>query len=137
MKLIDDLFTFPIVMVDGENEERKEKDSQRFGTIPGQEDEVEYDIVYGEASYPYYNFIGFEDRWLPTQRSLRKALKQRFDACIVRFINVGQLLVPMNKETFRTRIVEFAEKREQPVPSSLTILKLHEIIEETKKDGEE
>ena len=107
--MTEDLFTFPIVMVDGENEERKEKNNNLYG----KEDEPEYDIVYGEAAYPYYDFVGFEDRWLPTQRSLQRALKQKFDACIVRFANIGQFLVPMNKSDFRTQIEEFADQREK------------------------
>ena len=107
--MTDDLFTFPIVMVDGENEERKEKQQNLYGEIEG----PEYDIVYGEAAYPYYDFIGFEDRWLPTQRSLQRALKQKFDACIVRFQNIGQFLVPMNKDKFLESIKAFTEEREK------------------------
>lgn len=113
--MTEDLFTFPIVMVDGENEEKKEEEKKRFGSIPGQEDSVEYDIIYGEASYPYFDFIGFEDRWLPTQRSLQRALKQKFDACIVRFDNAGQFLVPMSKEKFREKINEFSTERKKEV----------------------
>jgi hypothetical protein len=110
--MTEDLFTFPIVMVDGENEERKEKENNLLGDIPGLADqEVEYDIVYGEASYPYYDFVGFEDRWLPTKRSLARALKQKFDACIVRFNNIGQFLVPMSKEKFKEMISSFADSR--------------------------
>jgi len=119
---IDDLFNFPIVMVDGENEERKEKDKSRYGDIPGKEDDTpEYDIVYGEATYPYYQFLGAEDRWLPTQRSLKRALSQRFDACIVRFLHVGQLLVPMTKEKFLTSIREFAYIRENNTIKTLSL----------------
>jgi len=121
--ITDDLFTFPIVMVDGENEERKEKDKDLFGK---QDEEPEYDIVYGEASYPFYDFKGFEDRWLPTQQSLRKALKQKFDACIVRFDGIGQFLVPMPKERFKELIEDFAKSRsvEDPeVKKNVTVLK--------------
>ena len=107
--MTEDLFTFPIVMVDGENEERKEKEKNLYGEQEG----PEYDIVYGEAAYPYYDFVGFEDRWLPTQRSLQRALKQKFDACIVRFQNIGQFLVPMSKDKFRETIEAFAEEREK------------------------
>lgn len=136
-KLTDDLFTFPIVMVDAENEERKEKDEEKFGTIPGKEQEPnEYDIIYGEASYPYYDFGGFEDRWLPTRRSLQRALRKKFDACIVRFNDVGQFLVPMNKEEFKKKIDEFAEEREKhSVDESLqsdtnvTVMNLSDLIE--------
>ena len=113
-KITEDLFTFPIVMVDGENEEQKEKEQERFGNISSTEKEpVEYDIVYGEASYPYYYFMGFEDRWLPTQKSLQRALRKKFDACIVRFENVGQFLVPLSKEKFKETIEEFSSQREE------------------------
>lgn len=114
--MTEDLFTFPIVMVDGENEEKKEEEKQRFGTLPGQTEEpYEYDIIYGEAAYPYFDFLGFEDRWLPTQRSLQRALKQKFDACIVRFEGAGQFLVPMSKEKFKQKIDEFATERKKTV----------------------
>jgi len=103
-------------MVDGENEEKKEEEKKRFGEILGQgDDSYEYDIIYGEASYPYFDFIGFEDRWLPTQRSLQRALKQKFDACIVRFDNAGQFLVPMSKEKFKQKIDEFSVERKKDV----------------------
>lgn len=111
---IKDLFTFPIVMVDGENEERKEKDRDRLGDIPGQDDsDTEYDIVEGEARYSYHDYIGAEDRWLPTQKSLRRALRKKFDACIVRFDNIGQFLVPLTKEEFEEKIQAFADSREE------------------------
>lgn len=125
--ITDDLFTFPIVMVDGENEERKEKENDLLGSIPGAEKEVEYDIVYGEASYPYYDFKGFEDRWLPTQRSLQRALKQKFDACIVRFDGIGQFLVPMSKEKFKESYDLFVAEREKPLlegDKKVTVIKL-------------
>ena len=119
-KITEDLFTFPIVMVDGENEERKERENDILGSRQ-EPDEVEYDIVYGEASYPYYHFVGFEDRWLPTQRSLARALKQKFDACIVRFDNIGQFLVPMSKDKFAEQLELFAETRPPRVPQVLDI----------------
>ena len=140
--MTDDLFTFPIVMVDGENEEKKEKEQERFGDlIPGKEkDPIEYDIVYGEASYPYFDFVGFEDRWLPTQRSLHRALKQKFDACIVRFANIGQFLVPMTKEKFKEMINEFAQTREkgEEEKTNVTVLKFTpDVISELIKKSNE
>jgi len=140
--ITDDLFTFPIVMVDGENEERKEKENNLFGKT--EETEPEYDIVYGEASYPFYDFKGFEDRWLPTQQSLRKALKQKFDACIVRFDGIGQFLVPMAKEKFKLMIEEFSESRnpeETTEKKNVTIIKftpdmIADIIKKSDEQGE-
>ncbi len=144
-KLTEDLFTFPIVMVDAENEERKEKDEDRFGDISGKEKEsAEYDIIYGEASYPYFEFAGCEDRWLPTRRSLQRALKQKFDACIVRFNNAGQFLVPMNKEKFTEAINVFAEKREKDTTEEpaqndevdVTVITLSQLLELAKQKNE-
>lgn len=123
--ITEDLFTFPIVMVDGENEERKERDSNLYNKI-GEEEQVEYDIIYGEAAYPYYDFVGFEDRWLPTTKSLQRALRKKFDACTVRFRDIGQFLVPMSKEKFKAMLDSFVESRE-PIPEEtkgdVTVLK--------------
>lgn len=109
--MLDELFTFPIVMIDGDNEERKTKDKYRFGDLPNatDEEEGEYDMVFGEAEYPYWDFIGIEDRWLPSQESLDKALKGKFEACIVRFLHAGQLLVPWSKKKFKLEIKKFQE----------------------------
>ena len=99
-------------MIDGDNEEKKEQNRKRFGDIPSDDEEEEYDIVYGEADYPYWNFMGSEDRWLPTKQSLDKALTGKFEACLVRFANVGQLLVPWTKKKFRAELMKFAEAYE-------------------------
>lgn len=111
--MLDEFFTFPIVMIDGENEERKQQNKTRFGDLPsGEEEDEEYDMVFGEAEYPYWDFIGCEDRWLPSKESLDKAIGGRFDACIVRFVNVGQLLVPWSKKKFKAELVKFANEYE-------------------------
>ncbi len=115
--MLDEFFTFPIVMIDGENEERKLRESTRFGDIPSSPaEEQEYDMVYGEAEYPYWDFIGAEDRWLPSKESLDKALAGNFEACIVRFVNVGQLLVPWSKKKFKRELIKFAESYETRFP---------------------
>jgi hypothetical protein len=116
--MLEEFFKFPIVMIDGDNEERKVKDKQRFGDLPqaGEESE-EYDMVFGEAEYPYWDFIGIEDRWLPSKESLQKALDNRFEACIVRFANVGQLLVPWTKKKFKAEILKFGEAYEAAQPA--------------------
>lgn len=120
--MIDELFKFPIVMIDGDNEERKNKDKQRFGEMPNtdEEEEGEYDMVFGEAEYPYWDFIGIEDRWLPSKESLQKALEGRFEACIVRFANVGQLLVPWTKKKFKSEIQKFGDEYEIAHPPKET-----------------
>lgn len=115
--MMDELFTFPIINIDGDNEEKKQKEKQKFGELLNKEDDEEqYDIVYGEAEYPYWNFIGVEDRWIPNSESLQKALAGKFDACLVRFLHVGQLLVPWSKKKFKSELQKFAEAYEAANP---------------------
>lgn len=118
--MLDEFFTFPIVMIDGENEERKLRESTKYGDIPNANptEEQEYDMVYGEAEYPYWDFIGIEDRWLPSKESFDKALVGNFEACIVRFVNVGQLLVPWSKRKFKRELMKFAEDYEVKFPKT-------------------
>jgi hypothetical protein len=113
--MLQELFRFPIVMIDGDNEDRKQADQQRLG-LPTVEEEEDYDMVFGEAEYPYWDFIGLEDRWLPSKESLDKALAGDFDACIVRFMNVGQLLVPWSKKKFKEKLLKFTLEYEQTNP---------------------
>lgn len=108
--MIDDLFEFPTVMVDGDNEERKQSETDRLGIG---EDKKEYDIVYGTAEYPYYEFFGIEDRWLPTKESFENALVGKFDACVVKFSGISPLLVPWSKGKFKKAIRKFKEEREK------------------------
>lgn len=116
--MLDKLFNFPIVMIDGDNEERKAQKKNSFDDILGKkdDDEEDYDMVYGEAEYPYWDFIGIEDRWLPSKTSLDKALTGKFDACIVRFANVGQLLVPWTKGKFKRELLKFSQDYELKNP---------------------
>lgn len=112
--MLQELFKFPIVMIDGDNEDRKNADKELLGK--DDEDDEPYDIVFGEAEYPHWDFIGLEDRWLPSKGSLEKALRGDFDACIVRFANVGQLLVPWSKRKFKEKLSKFAAEYNQSMP---------------------
>lgn len=115
--MLEQLFKFPIVMIDGDNEERKIQDKQRFGDLPsGDNQHGDYDMVFGEAEYPYWDLIGVEDRWLPSRESLEKAMDGQFEACIVRFVNVGQLLVPWSKKKFKAAITKFGDEYEASRP---------------------
>ena len=58
--MIKELFKFPIVMIDGDNEEKKLEENELTGRK-----ESDYDMIFGEAEYPYFDFVGIEDRWLP------------------------------------------------------------------------
>ena len=105
--MIKELFKFPIVMIDGDNEEKKLEENELTGRK-----ESDYDMIFGEAEYPYFDFVGIEDRWLPSTDSLHKAMDGKFDACIVKFASVGQLLVPWTKKKFKVEIAKFAEQYE-------------------------
>jgi len=110
--MIKELFRFPIVMIDGDNEERKSAENKLLGRVSEDVPPEEYDMVFGEAEYPYWDFVGVEDRWLPSKTSLEKAMDGKFEACIVRFANVGQLLVPWTRKKFKAEIAKFAEQYE-------------------------
>lgn len=107
--MLDKLFKFPVILLDVENEERKSK--QR--SLLNSDDEEDYDIATGEAEYPFDDFIGIEDRWFPTKKSFQKALKGKFEACMVRFAHVVPCLVPLNKEEFKQSLETFISQYEQ------------------------
>lgn len=115
--MIDELFKFPIIMIDGDNEEKKIRNKPDLGLPMDMEED--YDVIYAEAEYPYWDFIGVEDRWLPTDESLNNALNSVFEACAVRFVNVGQLLVPWRKEKFKSEIKKFSDNYEKLYKSKL------------------
>lgn len=140
--MLEELFRFPIVMVDIDSEEKKVEKKKSMG-LSLDEDEEDYDIIYGEAEYPYWDLIGLEDRWLPSKESLDKALEGRFEACMVRFANVGQLLVPWTKKKFKAEILKFGDEylksrpRREPEARQLKVLTLSQDQFEkiTKEDG--
>lgn len=104
--MLENLFNFPIVMVDGDNEERKNKRAD----LVGQEEDQELDIIIGEAECPVFDFICVSDRWLPTDQSFQNALSKKFDACFVVFGASGSFIVPWNKAKFKAKLKEFADK---------------------------
>lgn len=136
--MLENLFKFPIVKIDGDNEDRKYKAKERFGDLTSTEHDDDYDMVFGWAEYPYWDIIGLEDSWLPQKESLERAMgtPAKFDACIVRFANVGQLLVPMTRKEFKKSIQDFAEKFEasRPKQEQKALVNVRTLtIEEAKK----
>ena len=83
--MLDTLFKFPIIMVDGDNEEKKLNRKESLAL----DEEDELDIIIGEAECPYYDLIAITDRWIPGQEGLDKALEGEFDACHVIFGSSG------------------------------------------------
>lgn len=126
--MLEDLFVFPVILVDGRNEEIKaaDKDKEKLLGL-SDEPEEELDIIYGEAEYPYYDFVGIEDRWEPDTASFEKALKGKFNASLVKFTNVGHLLSPWNRAKFKTELAAFIKRKEEDKkdddPKKVTIVK--------------
>ena len=102
--MLDSLFKFPIVNVDGLNEEKKAIQAEKMNLY-----EQEVDMVIGEAECPYYDFLSISDRWLPTKESFQNALEGNFDACYVLFNSSGSFIVPWNKEIFKTELKKFMD----------------------------
>lgn len=125
--MLDDLFVFPVILVDGRNEEIKAADKSKEELLGlAAEPEEELDIIYGEAEYPYYDFVGIEDRWEPDTASFEKALKGKFNASLVKFTNVGHLLTPWNRAKFKSELGAFIKKKEDEKgddPKKVTVVK--------------
>lgn len=117
--MLEDLFVFPIVMVDGDAEEKK-------GSLGIGEDEV--DIIIGEAECPYNDFISVADRWLPTEESHSRALDGKFDACYVIFDGCGGYVCPWTKTKFKSKLRSFIQSRPQPRTLTMTKEEFKELI---------
>lgn len=118
--MLDKLFKFPIVRLDEESEEKKRKLD-----LPSEEGEAE--PIFAEAEYPYYDFVGIEDGWLPTKHSLEEAKQGNFDSCIVKFNNVSIMLVPWTKEKFKKQLKKFVEslkKEEENEQHDIPIIRI-------------
>ena len=107
MENLDHLFTFPIIMIDGATEDKKEHNSEILG-LPLDE---EVELIEGEACIPYYDFISVSDRWLPTDQSLQNAVEGKFEACGVLFAHSGTFIVPQNKKEFMRNLSKFILKQ--------------------------
>jgi hypothetical protein len=105
--MIQSLFTFPIVMIDGDSEDRKAKTRDILGNSSDDEDDVE--LIIGKASIPVQYFKGVTDRWLPTESSVEKALNGRFEACYAMFGDSGNFLCSWSKEKFTSELSQFLE----------------------------
>jgi hypothetical protein len=120
--MTENLFKFPIILIDGSKEEEKEELSRLTGKDP---DDDEADLIYAEQECPYWDFLSVGDRWLPTEESYQRALIRKFDACSVSFSRCGNFVVPWSKEKFKKKLSEFIDS----VPKSkenLTILPIKE-----------
>lgn len=130
MDILSKLFSFPIVMIDGDNEERKLRQSERTGF--GEEEEAE--LIIGEAEVPFYDFISITDRWLPTSESREKAINGEFEACGVIFANSGSFVVPWTKKRFKRELTKFAKDHpeEDMVLTQESLLSLKDMIKKNE-----
>jgi len=103
MTILDKLFTFPIILINMDN-----NDSNK-NLLPKAVDEDLDMVEGGQAQYPYYDFVGIEDRWIPNDIGLARAKDGKFNACAVKFANMPQLLVPWRKEKFKGELAKFIE----------------------------
>lgn len=100
--ILDEMFKFPRVMVDGDNEMAKKS------LYSGSANEPELDIVIGEVECPYFALISISEKWMPNENSFQKAFQDgKFDACLVTFANLGEFLVPWTKEKFKKEYTKF------------------------------
>lgn len=131
--MLEELFKFPVAMVDGDNEERKHKAKMRNNSLglksENEDEDDDYDVIYAEAEYPYYNVIGIEDRWLPTKKSFAKAMEGRFEACLVRFTN-GLFTIPWTKKKFKAELLKFAEEYKANTPEQQKVIKIKTLTPE-------
>lgn len=128
-KPLDNLFKFPILMVDGSVEEKKMK----LG-LPGEE---ELDIVQGYAECPFQDFVSVTDRWVPNNaESFEKAQQGEFEACFVVFSHSGNFIVPWTRDKFKKKYTEFVNTL-TPEPPVIHVTKeqMREIL--NKADEEE
>ncbi len=133
--ILDEMFKFPCVMVDGDNEMSKKSLYSGSGNDP------ELDIVIGECEYPHFALIGVSDKWMPNERSFQSALQdEKFDACLVTWANIGQVLVPWSKEKFKKEFRKFVATIKPKAEIQLITLTEEQIKqiedEQAKRDSE-
>lgn len=105
--MLNTLFKFPIIMVDGEHEEKKAKIM----------DDAEMDIIEGTAECPFTDFLGLSDAWYPDEESFKQALEnKKFNACRVHFSQCGSYTVPWTRAKFKKELQSFIDNYEKNNP---------------------
>lgn len=102
---LDNLFSFPIIMIDGDVEDQK----REIAKNRAMEEDFQVEIIEGTAECPYYDFLSISDHWLPTKESYALALMGKFEACFVKFSNSGSYLVPWPKNFFKKKYKMFVD----------------------------
>lgn len=127
---LDNLFKFPVMMIDVEIEQRKEKKRSKYSDddilsqVMENSDDDGVEIISGEAECPYYDFVSVVDRWIPTKYSRDKAKKGKFDNCFVVFGNSGSFVVPWPKDKFKQELKTFIGLRKVVEPEKEVIINI-------------
>lgn len=124
--MLDKLFKFPIVLIDGS----KEEENEEYKRLTGKEIDGEIELIYSEQECPYWDFLCVGDRWLPSEDSYDRALNGKFDACSVTFNRCGTFVVPLPKEQFKKKLQLFIEG----LPKEKEIVGTSTFIASSKKD---
>lgn len=125
--MLEKLFKFPVIVLDGDKEEKKHERIERLG-LPS-EDEEPVRIITAEIEVPYFDFVSVMDRWLPTDDSYEKALNGEFDACWVVFLHSGGFLVPWNKSKFKREYKKFVDLLPKEVPIVLNFKTKEDLLD--------
>ena len=105
--MLENLFVFPIVMIDGDEMQEKDK----LNALLNKDDDDDLEAIHGEAEVPYFDLVGLVDKWGPNRESKERARRGVFDHCMVIFQTAGIYLSPMSKREFKKKFEEFADKR--------------------------
>lgn len=115
--ILDKLFKFPILQIDGDEEERKEELAKSLSMEKG-----EYELIPGEAMCPYYELVAIMDKWVPTEESKEKARDGVYEHCMVTFSSSGSYIVPWKKEKFLKNMEKFIESLpKEPNPFEMIV----------------
>jgi hypothetical protein len=128
--MTENLFKFPIILIDGSKEEEKEELNRLTGNT---DDDAE--LIYAEQECPYWDFLSVGDRWLPTEESYERALMRKFDACSVSFSRCGNFVVPWTKEKFKKKLSEFVDSVPKAKENTIIVPLRDEIMAKLNSQG--
>lgn len=103
-KMLENLFTFEVLVLDLLNEKRK---SEIDNLLPDNIAPSDIELVVIKAEYPYEEFRSVEDAWIPNPEGFEEASKGIFNACLVRFKDADPMLVPWTRSVFKKRLKDF------------------------------
>jgi hypothetical protein len=100
---LDDMFKFPIIMINGDEEEERLRNGESIDNP---------DIIIGTCEQPYYDLCGIKDAWKIGTDSHARAVQGKFDACMVTFERGGTYIVPWTRSKFKQEYYKFLKTKE-------------------------